>query len=292
MWKSPNEVVFASLAEANSFVIPTFYSRRLNESDLAEVNVYTLSANVAHRAACFQQMVCNNAHRLHSRAFDASAAKNPTACTELLVGQSVLVAWPKNKAPTPTHPKKRGPYRVVQVHHNSVSLEHFAVPPPADQPATLQWSAHAHVYEYADDVIPLRSALDPAASQVPTGVQQRNIECVLSSSPLPASLLNGEFSVNDVRNQRYSCRLHATSSSRQAPQLANSHSFCYHHIAHTHAFDVFFNGQSRLTNHVPIAFMPSNWNPIAAVPSQRPAFPPLPPHEQSFPSDPADAHSQ
>jgi hypothetical protein len=292
LWRSPNEVVFASFVDPDSFVLPTFYTREVNASDLADANTYTLSANLAHRAMCFQQMVCNATHHIHARAFEAAARKNPSICTELSPGQCVLIDWPDNHPPTPTHPKKRGPYRVCEIHHNSVSLQHLSAPPPADQPATIRWSKQAHVYEYVDDILPVRAAADPSASQVPTGIQQRHIECVLSASPLHASCRPPDALPNDVRYHMYNCRLHSTSASRQPPPTANGQIFPYDEIAHTHAFDVFFNGQSRLVGHVPVAFMPANWNPLAAHPSQRPAHPPLPPFEHSFPQQEADAHSQ
>lgn len=57
LWNSPNDIVFASLAEPSKFVIPTFYSRPSNPADLADVHSYHISANFAHRASCFQQLV-------------------------------------------------------------------------------------------------------------------------------------------------------------------------------------------------------------------------------------------
>ncbi|MBM4098123.1 MAG: DDE-type integrase/transposase/recombinase, partial [Planctomycetes bacterium] len=91
LWHSPNEIVFASLADPDALVIPTFYSRALREADFADVNSYHISANYAHRAACFQQHVCNVVRELHAIAFDASARKDPVAAADVLPGQWILV---------------------------------------------------------------------------------------------------------------------------------------------------------------------------------------------------------
>jgi hypothetical protein len=293
LWHSPNEIVFASLAEPNSFVIPTFYTRHLREGDFADVHAYHVSANFAHRAACFQQDVCNRVRDIHARAFDATAATNPTAATDLLVGQVVLISWPKDKPPSPTHPLKRGPYKVLSIQRNSVNLEHLANPPPADQPPLLTWSKHAYVYQYAEDVVPVRDAADPAASQAPTGVQGRNIDCVLSHTPMSADLIPQGVPRFHVSAQFYSCRMFSASASKRPPAQLPVTSFKYDQIAHTHAFDSYAASQRHLIGHTPVAFMPANWSPHAVPGTGRPSHPPLPIHENSFPREAdEDAHTQ
>ena len=284
-WLSPNEIVFASLADPLKFVIPTFYSRPLNGADLADVNSpsYQISANFAHRAACFQQLICNSVHDVHQRALTTSAARNPTACQDIYAGQSVLIDWDGGTPPTPTHPLKRGPYKVLDVHHNSISLEHLAFPPPADQARTLQWSKFAHVYRYEEDVAPVRSVMDPGASQVPTGVPTRNIDCVLSHHLITSRVGSShEAPRSHVSRHHYYCRLYVVGSTRLPPRTASSVRFTYAEIAHTHAFDVYFASQRELTGHTPAAFMPANWAPHAVPVSQRPAHAAVPPHEHSF----------
>ncbi len=290
LWNSPNDIVFASLADPLSFVIPTFYSRALNAADLADANAYHISANFAHRASCFQQMVCNAVHDIQQRALSASSARNPTECIDIRVGQCVLIDWKNGTPPTPTHPRKRGPYKVVDVHHNSISLMHLASPPPADQPSTIQWSKHAHIYRYEEDESPVRSNIDPAASQVATGTPSRNIECVLSHHPINASRDRSNLPKTDVSRHAYVCRLFAPESTRLLPKRAPEARFSYADIAHTHAFDVYFNGQRELTGHTPTAFMPANWSPHAVPASQQPAHPAVPLHEHSFGVDADDGH--
>jgi hypothetical protein len=290
LWNSPNDIVFASLADPLSFVIPTFYSRELNAADLADANAYHISANFAHRASCFQQMVCNAVNDIQQRALSASSARNPTECTDIRVGQCVLIDWRNGTPPTPTHPRKRGPYRVVEVHHNSISLVHLATPPPADQPPTVQWSKHAHIYQYEEDIAPVRSGIDPAASQVPTGTPSRNIVCVISHQAIPASRDRSALPKTDVSRHTYICRLFAPESTRVLPKHAPEARFSYAEIAHTHAFDVYFNGQRKLTGHTPSAFMPANWSPHAVPVSQQPAHPAVPLHEHPFGVDADEGH--
>jgi hypothetical protein len=284
LWNSPNDIVFASLAEPSKFVIPTFYSRPLNPADLADVHSYHISANFAHRASCFQQLVCNKIHELQERALTASALRNPTACTDVLEGQCVLIDWDSGSPPTPLHPRKRGPYKVVTIHHNSLSLEHLAFPPPADQDRLVQWSKHAHVYHYEDDVAPARVSTDPSASQIPAGIQTRNIDCVLSHSPNPNLGRHFDSTIprNHVSRHQYSCRLYVKESRRLPPRTTQTHLFSYAEIAHTHAFDVYYQGQRDLSGHTPTAFMPDNWRPHAVPIGERPPHPAVPPHEHAF----------
>ena len=206
-WHSPNDIVFANLLDTEVFVLPTFYSRPLRELDLANAHAFTLSANCAHRAMCFQQMIVNAHHEMLERAFDKSSKTDPIAYSDLSIGQSVLIDWPR--VPCQLHPQKRGPFKVVDISHNCVSLEHHSSPPPQDQPATLLWSKHAHVYTYADFDAPSRSAADPAASQVPTGSIDRRIDCVISHSPKPTVQgSQGQYPRrNHVADQLYECRL-------------------------------------------------------------------------------------
>lgn len=294
-WLSPNEIVYASLADSSTFAIPTFYTRHLNESDLADVNAYHISANFAHRVSCFQQLICNSIHEVQERALTQSAARNPTVCTDVYVGQCVLIDWNSGSPPTATHPRKRGPYKVVAVHHNSLSLEHLSFPPPADQDRTVEWSKHAHVYQYDEDAAPVRHSFDPAASQVPVGVQARNIDCVVSHSPLPPhSRDSNALPPTHVSRQQYQCRMYVAEATRLPPRnpppLVR---LSYAEIAHTHAFDVYVQGQRQLTGHSPVAFMPSNWSPHAVPRSQRPSHPAAPPHEHSFGvNDDEGQHSQ
>jgi hypothetical protein len=244
----------------------------------------------------FQQLVTNKFHDSICRAFEESAAKDPVAHSSLLVGQAVLIDWPNSHGPpSQLHPKKRGPYKVTEVHTNRVLLDHLSPHPPPDQPKRITWSAHAHVFQYADDRVPLREARDPSASQVPAGVQQRRIDCVLSHSP-QQDLRSASLPANHVRNNVYLCRLCSAVansdellSTQRAPVMA---AFCYDEICHTYAFDSYILSNHLLTGHVPVAHMPSNWSPHAVVPTLRPAHPALPLHEHSFPADSVDGRSQ
>jgi hypothetical protein len=286
-WCSPNEIVFVSLCDADSFVIPTFYTRRLRELDMVNANEYDISANFVHRAMCFQQFVINQFHEAQAQAFDAAATRDPVAHSDLLPGQCVLIDWPDNSPPSPAHPTKRGPYKVLDSHTNTVTLQHFDNPPPADQPSLINWSKHAHVYFYPEDDVPCRSQSDPAASQAPLGTIGRQIDCVLSHNTKPVHDRVGDSQHErqfHVRNQIYQCRLfmHNTDTSRQ--QLSSrTANLQYGEICHTYAFDSYFQANRKLTGHVPVSHMPANWCPHAVSESQRPSFPPLPLHEQTIP---------
>ena len=277
LWYSPNDIVFANLLDRNEFIIPTFYSRAVRELDVSNANGYVLSANLAHRAVCFQHMIVNAHHDILDRAFDKATGADPTALSDLSLGQAVLIDW--HQQPTPLHPQKRGPYRVVDIHDNSVTLEHFSSPPPDQQPATITWSKHAHVYAYEVDEVPTRSPLDPSASHMPSDIPGRNIDCVIAHHPKSASQSQREQL--DVRHQVYECRLYST-----ATKPADMHSmiriFEYDQIKHTHAFDVYCQAVRQLSGHTPVAFMPDSWNPLAVTPARRPAFPPTPFHETLF----------
>ncbi len=113
----------------------------------------------------FQQSIINAFHDLKERALDEACERDPSAIRNLSPGQAVLVDWP-NQPPSPSHPKKRGPYRVVSILRNVVSLMHLVSPPPDQQPATLSWSTQAHVYVYPNDHVPQRHAEDPSATLV------------------------------------------------------------------------------------------------------------------------------
>jgi hypothetical protein len=287
-WLSPNEIVFGALHDHSSFVIPTFYSRDLNESDIADANSYTVSANFAHRTLWFQQMVVNSFHDLQARSFDAASRINPSAFSDLAPGQAVLIDWPKDQPPNPTLPAKQGPYRVVDSRRNFVVLQHFSFPPPQDQSYIVNWSKHAHVYSYIDDGAPQRSALDPSASQAPTGPPSRNIDCVLSHQPKPNSASSQK---RHVSTQRYKCRLYGTQLSARS-QSDFIRLFDYDEIAHTFAFDSYVQAHRDLIGHTPVAHMPANWSPHAVSPADRPAHPPLPPHEQIIRPDEAQAAAE
>ena len=287
-WLSPNEIVFGALHDHSSFVIPTFYSRALNESDLADANTYTISANFAHRAMWFQQMVVNSFHDLQARSFDAASRTNPSAFSDLVPGQGVLIDWPRDQPPHPTLPAKQGPYRVVDSRRNFVVLQHFSFPPPQDQSYIVHWSKHAHVYRYIDDEAPQRSASDPSASQAPSGPPSRNIDCVLSHQPKPNTASTGK---RHVSNQQYKCRLYGTQlSARGHSELIRL--FNYDEICHTFAFDSYVQAHRDLVGHTPVAHMPANWSPHAAQPTDRPSHPPLPPHEQLIRPDDAQAAAE
>lgn len=286
-WYSPNEIVFVSLCDANSFVIPTFYTRHLRALDILNANEYDISANFVHRAMCFQQFVINQFHEAQAQAFDAAATRDPVAHSDLLTGQCVLIDWPDNSPPSPAHPTKRGPYKVLGSHTNTVTLQHFDNPPPADQPYLINWSKHAHVYFYPEDEAPRRSQSDPAASQASLGTVGRQIDCVISHITKPVSDRVGDSQQErqfHVKNQLYQCRLfmHNTDTIRQ--QLSSrTVNLRYEEICHTFAFDSYFQANRNLTGHVAVSCMPANWCPHAVSESQRPSFPPLPLHEQTIP---------
>jgi hypothetical protein len=239
---------------------------------------------LAHRAMCFQHMIVNAHHDILDRAFDKAAGADPTALSDLSLGQAVLIDW--HQQPTPLHPQKRGPYRVVDIHDNCVTLEHFSVPPPDQQPAIIKWSKHAHVYAYEVDEVPTRSPLDPAASHMPSGIPGRNIDCVIAHHPKNAS--DSQQERMHVRNQYYECRLYSTAT-KPADVSSMIRIFEYDQIKHTHAFDCYCQATRQLSGHTPVAFMPDSWNPLAVNPARRPAFPPTPFHETLLRDDISDS---
>jgi hypothetical protein len=165
-------------------------------------------------------------------------------------------------------------------------LQHLTTPAPQDQPSTLQWSKTAFVYRFVDDDVPERSPLDPAASMMAAGPPSRNIDCVLThmlkSDINPA--YDPEGLRHQVENQIYECRLYGTNlKPRDHPSL--SRMMKYEEIRHTYAFDCYVQAHRYLLGHVPVSYMPANWNPYAVQPHRRPAHPPLPLHEQSIPPD-------
>jgi len=288
-WFCPNEVVFASLYVPDTFVIPTFYGRRVNESDLVDSNLYQVGGNFAHRIMCFQQLVTNKYYETLDRAFEAAIARNPSLSKDVNVGQCVLIDWPNQQRPSATHPLRQGPYRVVAVQRNVLSLEHLQRPPPLGQRATCTWSKHANVYFYCDDTLPppARSADDPSASQMPLGESGRQIDCVISHvlkqdfDRQPGASVHSRFHVS---NQMYECRLWSFAK-RPSAQPALVRPFNYDEIKHTFAFDSYAICHPFLTGHVPVAHMPLNWNPHAVTMPFRPAYPPGPAHEREFPAD-------
>jgi hypothetical protein len=280
-WYSPAQVVFASCHNASEqYAIPTFYSRNLREGDLADAHGYPISGNFGHRAMIFQQGIFNHFHNLKDQALEAAAAKDPTALQDLQLGQAVLVDWESRAPPSPFHPRKCGPYRVVQIRRNVVSLQHIVVPPPDGQPETLQWSKQAHVYVYPDAYVPERSALDPSASMSSPASSGRQIECVVSHKPLRSYRAppRTAHQRHDVSNFEYTCRMFASN----LPDAAIPHmlrTFLYEEIKHTYAFDCYAAAHRSLEGHVPVSHMPLNWQPHAVNRSLRPSHDPCPHHE-------------
>jgi hypothetical protein len=274
------------LNDSSSFIIPTFYTRQLREVDTADAQAYHISANFAHRAMVFQQLVVNKFQDHVDREFDRAAQRNPTAAQDLIVGQCVLIDWHGNGngPPYQTLPLKRGPYRVEAVHRNTVELVHVSVPPPPNQPQRTVWSKHAHIYCFPEDSAPLRSAFDPAASQSPAGTTGRRIDCIISHQLKPSidRSQDPQLLRHRVESQLYECRLYGTDlKPKDLPSLHRT--FEYHQIQHTYAFDVYAQAHRYLTGHVPVAHMPANWSPHAVVRSRQPSHPAVPIHELLFP---------
>jgi hypothetical protein len=231
---------------------------------------------------CFQQAVVNRFHDILDKAFEASAAKNPTLQRDLQIGQCVLVDWPNNKPPSIGHPTKRGPYQVLSINHNTLTLAHIQDPLPPNQPASLQWSKQAHVYSYFDVIVPVRVAHDPSASAMPIGAHGRQIDCVLSHSHSGA-IARSDPMYYHVDNLQFECRMWGAFKANQAPILHRT--FEYDCIKHTYALDSYIVSHSYIIGHTPIAHMPATWNPHAVSQSLRPSHPPVPPHERNFPLD-------
>jgi transposase InsO family protein len=279
-WFSPSQIILASCHNPESFAIPTFYSRELREMDFADAHAYHVSGNFAHRAMIFQQGVFNHFHNLKERALEEAAARDPTLLQDLHVGQAVLIDWPDGP-PTPLHPRKQGPFRVVELRRNVVVLQHIVVPPPDSQPNVLQWSKQAHVYVYPDAYVPGRSASDPSASMSTPDSSGRQIECVLTHHPLQSYQSPRSRTAHQrhhVSNFEYICRLFAA----DLPDSAIPHMqrvFLYDEIKHTYAFDCYVMAHRSLEGHLPVSHMPLNWLPHAVNPSLRPSHDPCPLHE-------------
>jgi hypothetical protein len=277
-WISPTQLVFASCHQPNAFAIPTFYERGVRETDFADIDAWPVSGNFGHRAMLFQQLVINAFHDLKEHALDCAADRDPTALSDLHLGQAVLVDW--DAQPSPSHPKKRGPYRIVAKRRNVVELQHLVSPPPDNQPAFLKWSTQAHVYVYPTAHVPQRHVDDPAASMVVADFSGRQIECVLSHRPLARHHLQQHR--NNVKRFEYSCRLAIFQATSDADAAANVHWFPYEDIKHSFAFDCYFTAHRSLEGHSPISHMPASWNPHAVLPPLRPSHLPLPVHEYRF----------
>ena len=279
-WRCPAEIVFASLYDHTDFVIPDFYSRSVRQNDMDDVHAYHVSANFPHRAMCFQQQILSFFHETKDVAFAAAARNNPLESSDLQLGQAVLIDW-EQEAPSPQHPSKRGPYRVVDIRRNSVLLQHISQPTPDGQDEMVTWSKHAQVYVYCDDAVPHRSDRDPSASMVAALAPAQQIECVICHAPLAsadrAASLRGQR--NHVANQMYTCRLFAANM-RQTDHPAVLRSFLYDDIKHTFAFDMYAMANRILSGHTPVAHMPINWSPHAVIRSLRPSHRPSPVFER------------
>ena len=281
MWYSPSQVIFASCHSPTPFAIPTFYSRTMRDIDFANAHAYHVSGNFGHRAMIFQQHVFNHFHDLRETALDAAAARDPTAWQDLQLGQAVLVDWPSGGPPSPFHPRKQGPFRVVELRRNVVVLQHVEIPPPDQQPPTLQWSKQAHLYKYPSVHVPDRSPLDPSAAMSALSHSGRQIECVISHRPLPGYQPRQPRTAHQrhhVQNFEYTCRVFAA----DLPEASIPHmlrAFTYEEIKHTYAFDCYVLAHRSLEGHVPIAHMPASFQPHAVAQSLRPSHDPCPPHE-------------
>jgi hypothetical protein len=286
-WLSPNDIVFASINPIREeFVIPTFYGRRITQSDLADANHYNPSANFMHRAVYFQQSVINALHDKRASDLESATSKDPTEASDLQIGQLVLIDWPNPGPPSQQHPKRRGPYSVISLRRNVVRLRHLYDPPPADQSLEVLWSKHAFVYVYFAMQPHDRSPLDPTSSSVSVSTPSRHIDCVLSHTMKPS--IDVEHAqpcqLHHVSNQLYQCRLWCPNSTlSSAPLLTRT--FPYDDICHTYAFDSYAIATPALTGHRPIAMMPANWDPHAPSKALRPSHRPLPAREYAFRSD-------
>jgi hypothetical protein len=231
-WMSPAQIVFASCNFPETFSIPTFYERNIRQMDFADTEGYGVSANFGHRAMLFQQSIINAFHDLKERALDQACERDPSTICDLRLGQAVLIDWP-NQPPSPSHPKKRGPYRVLSIQRNVVMLLHLTSPPPDQQPATLTWSTQAHVYVYPNDHVPQRHSADPSATLVAADFSGRQIECVISHRPL-ADIPRRQFFLrrHHVSQFEYFCRL-ATFDASDNDVATTSRYFGYDEIKHS-----------------------------------------------------------
>lgn len=127
----------------------------------------------------------------------------------------------------------------------------------------------------------MRSASDPSAAMSPLETSSRQIECVLSHSPLRSHRDHQPRTAHQrhhVATFEYTCRMFA----QDLPDSSIPHMtrvFLYEDIKHTYAFDCYVLAHRSLEGHVSIAQMPSTFQPHAVVPSLRPSHDPCPPHE-------------
>jgi hypothetical protein len=196
----------------------------------------------------FQQSIINTFHDLKESALDDACARDPSAVRDLTVGKAVLIDWP-NQPPSPSHPKKRGPYRVIAVRRNVVQLQHLVVPPPDQQPALVEWSAQAHVYVYPNDHVPQRHSEDPSASLTAADFSGSQIECVLSHR-LRSMLRRNSPLQDHVSSYEYLCRMASFDVSDAAFDAAVQY-FGYDEIKHSFAFDCYALAHRSLRGHVP-----------------------------------------
>jgi hypothetical protein len=282
---SPNSVVFASLYTPDAFVIPTTYLDSPQEVNIADGNYHHPNANFVTRAVYFQQLVTNRRHDLLMQSMRLAESAPEYMPETIPEGSQVLIPWPHGRPPTSMHPYRRGPYIVTQVSGNVLSLVHATAPLPDQQPAALRWSRQAQIFTL--DPILERSALDPSAVNVPTGVPlQHPIDCVLDYTLIPSFTRGSDpaLSRHDVRNQIYTCRLFATNTSIH--DISNwRRDFYYEDIQHTLAFDSFYAQCPFLEGHVPVASMPATWDPRAASQTRRPAHDPVIDAERALPLD-------
>jgi hypothetical protein len=199
------------------------------------------------------------------------------------IGTQVLIPWPQGRPPSTLHPFRRGPYVVISVDGNVLSLVHAASPLPDGQLASLRWSRQAQIFTM--DAALTRDPHDPSAVNSVLGTpSQHAIDCVLDYHLLPAfdRSRDADLVRFDVRNQVYVCRLYGVPDS--VWDVSNwRREFLYEDIRHTLAFDSFMASCPFLHGHTPIASMPATWDPRAPTRSRRPAHAPVIEAERSFP---------
>ena len=280
---SPNSIVFASLHAPEAFVIPTTYLDAPQGVNIADGNFYEPSANFVTRAVYFQQLMTNRRHELLMEAMRAAGDSAPIHPDSIPIGTQVLIPWPQGRPPSTLHPFRRGPYVVVSVDGNVLSLVHTALPLPADQISTLRWSRQAQIFTL--DSILARDPHDPAAIHSAIGIpSEHSIDCILDYHLLPSFDRSQDAALArfDVRNQVYVCRLYGVPNT----MWDVSHwrrEFLYEDIRHTLAFDSFIASCPFLEGHIPVASMPANWDPRAPVRSRRPSHGPVIDAERPYP---------
>jgi len=272
---SPNQFVFASLTAPANQIIPVTYHRQ-PANDVTSANAHRIAANFAERALCFQQAVTNRFTEHLDALMQQSIDEAPAPRDDLQCGMQVLIPWPGEEPPTALHPRYRGPYRIVFKRRNVLSLEHLHWPLPVDQPQSLSWSSHAFVY--ACDLPFTRSPNDPSAAQMTLSSPSLSIDCIIQHRVHPS--LAARSNPTHVDSHQYLVRFHGTSAALQLDQGAWRD---YTDIRHTMAFDSYAVAHPFLTGHVPISFMPSNWDPYLPPPALRPAHDALPLSERHIP---------